>query len=288
MFSPMLPGPPNLCRPIALLALLTLAGASRAGTLVQFRTPLGDLPVELYDEDKPTTVRNFLRLVRAGAYTNTLLSRCVTNFVLQGGGYRTALRTSTNVITSLSVVPSYGPITNEFAVSRVISNTFGTLAMAKTNNNPDSATATWFFNLADNSANLNNQNGGFTVFGHLLGPTNLLDSFNQRSLNDGIIFAGSTFPVLPVLYSGTNDPRYVDLIYVDITLLQVAVTNTPAGERTIAWLSTSNWLHVVEYTDGFPPNWQELYRTNGNGLRLETLDASGSPGRFYRVRAETP
>lgn len=288
MFSPMLPRTSNVYLHVATLMLLALVGAAQAGTLVQFRTPLGDLPVELYDEDKPATVRNFIRLVRAGAYTNTLLSRCVTNFVLQGGGYRTALRTSTNVITSLSVVPSYGPITNEFAVSRVISNTFGTLAMAKTNNNPDSATATWFFNLADNSANLNNQNGGFTVFGHLLGPTNLLDSFNRRSLNDGIINAGSSFPVLPVLYSGTNDPRYVDLIYVDITLLQVAVTNTPAGDRTISWLSTSNWTQVVEYTDGFPPFWQELFRTNGHGLRQETTDADPSPERFYRVRAETP
>lgn len=287
MFSPMLPRSPTHSLAVALL-LLACALPLRAGTLVQFRTPLGDLPVELYDEDKPTTVRNFLRLVRAGAYTNTLFSRCVTNFVLQGGDYRTNLRSSTNSVTNLFSVPFFSAITNEFHDNRIISNTFGTIAMAKTPGIVNSATAPWFFNLADNSANLNNQNGGFTVFGHLLGPTNLLDSFNRRSLNDGIMDVESPFTVLPVLYSGTNYPRYVDLIYVDITLLQVAVTNTPSGDRTISWLSTSNWLQVVEYTDGFPPAWQELFRTNGHGLRQETVDTDPSPGRFYRVRAETP
>lgn len=37
--------------------------------------------------------------------------------------------------------------------------------MAKQGGDPDSATSQWFFNLGDNSANLDNQNGGFTVFG---------------------------------------------------------------------------------------------------------------------------
>jgi hypothetical protein len=32
-----------------------------AGTLAQFRTPLGDIEVELYDQDKPITVQNFIR-----------------------------------------------------------------------------------------------------------------------------------------------------------------------------------------------------------------------------------
>ena len=41
--------------------------------------------------------------------------------------------------------------------------------MAKLGDNPNSATSEWFFSLEDNSANLDNQNAGFTVFGKVLG-----------------------------------------------------------------------------------------------------------------------
>ena len=47
-------------------------------------------------------------------------------------------------------------------------NERGTLALAKLEDAPDSGTTGWFINLADNRANLDNQNGGFTVFGRVL------------------------------------------------------------------------------------------------------------------------
>ncbi len=53
--------------------------------------------------------------------------------------------------------------------------------MALVSGEPDSATSGFFFNLADNSANLDNQNGGFTVFGRILSGTNILQYFNTLS-----------------------------------------------------------------------------------------------------------
>jgi peptidyl-prolyl cis-trans isomerase A (cyclophilin A) len=49
-----------------------------------------------------------------------------------------------------------------------MSNLRGTIAMAKLGGDPDSATSEFFFNLADNSENLDNQNGGFTVFAQVI------------------------------------------------------------------------------------------------------------------------
>ena len=45
-----------------LLAFLVATSlAASAGTLAQFRTVFGDIEVELYDQDKPVTVENFIR-----------------------------------------------------------------------------------------------------------------------------------------------------------------------------------------------------------------------------------
>src|SRR5205807_3241703 len=89
--------------------------------------------------------------------------RLVSNFVLQGGGF-----TFNSAKTTLDTIPTDPPVQNEpDIVNR--SNTKGTLAMAKLGSDPNSATDQFFFNLADNSSNLDKQNGGFTVFGKLAG-----------------------------------------------------------------------------------------------------------------------
>src|SRR5436190_10581635 len=105
-----------------------------AGTLAQFRTPLGDIEVELYDQQKPVTVDNFKRLVQSGAYQNTFFHRVVPGFVAQGGGYSSFNPASTNFFgppwSNMGIVPNFGQITNEFSVGPFFSNTNGTLAMA--------------------------------------------------------------------------------------------------------------------------------------------------------------
>ena len=71
---------------IAIL-LVGLDFAGWAGTLTQFRTPLGDIDVELFDEDKPVTTENFIRYVKSGRYENTFIHRWEPEFVIQGGGF---------------------------------------------------------------------------------------------------------------------------------------------------------------------------------------------------------
>jgi len=59
-----------------------------------------------------------------------------------------------------------------------------------------------------------------------------------------------------------NDPGPEDLIYVDITLLNVQVGRTEQGQDTIAWQSVSNKLNHVQVHDDDAPVWTELIRTN--------------------------
>ncbi len=128
--------------------------ASQA-TIVELQTSEGNIEINLFDEQTPNTVANFLQYVNAGRYQSSVIHRSVPGFVVQGGGY--------TFIDSLAPIETYPTVVNE----PVYSNVRGTIAMAKQAGNKDSATSQWFFNLDDNSANLDLQNGGFTVFGQV-------------------------------------------------------------------------------------------------------------------------
>ena len=143
-----------------LVAILSAAGSLNADTLVRFDTALGVFDVQLFDTAAPNTVANFLSYVDDGSYDDTLFHRLVPGFVLQGGGH-----TWDDTAGTFGSVPAKAPIANEVGIS----NTRGTLAMAKLGGDPDSATCQFYFNLVDNSANLDSQNGGFTVFGAVVG-----------------------------------------------------------------------------------------------------------------------
>jgi len=132
-----------------------------ANSVVRFSSNVGEIDMELFDTDTPLTVTNFLSYVNAGRYNQSFIHRSVPGFVVQGGGFGL----SGNAVIS---VPTNAAVQNEPRIS----NLRGTVAMAKQPDNPNSATSQWFINLADNSAptaNLDTENGGFTVFARVLG-----------------------------------------------------------------------------------------------------------------------
>ncbi|SEA71766.1 peptidylprolyl isomerase [Alkalimonas amylolytica] len=129
-------------------------------TIVEFRTSLGNFEVNLFDEITPKTVANFLQYVEEESYHNSVIHRLVPDFVVQGGGFAYSGELPLNAI------PARAAVQNE----PKLSNRKGTIAMAKLENRPNSATNQWFFNLNDNHAGqpqLDTQNGGFTVFGQI-------------------------------------------------------------------------------------------------------------------------
>lgn len=276
-----------MIRRFVIIAMLGLAYAAAANTLVQFRivgyASDAYIEAELLDDEKPVTVSNFVRLVESGAFENMFFHRLVPNFVMQGGGFRIDAAG-----TNIEPVPNFGTITNEYNVGPTRSNVQGTIAMAKAGGDPDSATSQFFVNLGDNSGDLDDQNGGFTVFARVRSDTNSVIAFwNTMFVGYGIVDAGTVFSNLPVNYVGVTLPtNFNQLIYCDVTLLQVAVSNSVAG-RVIAWNSSAGLTNIVEYTEPFsPPAWRELLTTNGTGARLSVTDTNVTPARFYRVRVE--
>jgi len=142
-----------------LIAITSFFTRIADATIVEFQTVMGTFEVNLYDTATPETVANFLDYVNNGAYTRAVYHRSVTGFVVQGGGF------TFNLALRLDSIPTNPSVVNE----PEFSNVRGTIAMAKLGGDPDSATNQWFFNLADNSANLDGQNGGFTAFGEVVG-----------------------------------------------------------------------------------------------------------------------
>jgi len=168
-------------------------------TTVNFNTSLGDVVITLFDADAPMTVNNFLNYANnmtiGAGYANSFFHRLVGGFVLQGGGFD--YNPGTN---SINAITTGAPVQNEFSLAH--SNLERTVAMAKVGGDPNSATDQFFFNLGNNSANLDTQNGGFTVFGEVTAAS---WPVVQTIAMLPVVNAGSPFDQLPVRnYSGGN------------------------------------------------------------------------------------
>jgi len=195
----------------AILLLVTNAALPTAAnaTIVRVETVIGDFEINLYDNGTPATVTNFLNYVQNANYSDSIFHRSVTNFIVQSGGFRTDLNA---VVTNIPANPA---VTNE----PVYSSVRGTIAMAKLGGAPDSATSQWFINLTNNAANLDNDNGGFTVFGEVTG--NGMDVVDAIAALPKFAFA-SPFGELPLQnYSSTD---FTNQVAVDNTHLVIVKT----------------------------------------------------------------
>jgi ELWxxDGT repeat protein/VCBS repeat-containing protein len=135
--------------------------------VVAVNTNFGAILIELYEEQKPGTVANFLNYVNDGDYMNSFFHRSVKDFVIQAGGFTTSSPTFTNT-SQFTAVPTDPKIQNEPGIS----NLRGTIAMAKLGGDPNSATSQFFINLSDNNKFLDlAANNAFTVFGKILSMT---------------------------------------------------------------------------------------------------------------------
>ncbi|MFZ5774707.1 MAG: peptidylprolyl isomerase [Thermodesulfobacteriota bacterium] len=196
-------------------------------TTVRLHTSQGIIDVALYDQEAPQTVANFLAYLNSRAYDDSFFHRSVPGFVIQGGGY-----VWDDTASGPQAIVTNPPVVNEFAPTR--SNTRGTIAMAKLSGDPDSATSQWFINLADNSANLDSQNGGFTVFGLVIGSgMAVVDAIAALPTGN----AGGAFAALPLSETPSDGVvRRENLVVVEtVTVLSEA----SASDRLFNYLEAA-------------------------------------------------
>ncbi|WP_063059349.1 peptidylprolyl isomerase [Nocardia sienata] len=135
-------------------------------TKVNLETNYGTIGLQLDEAKAPDTVRNFVEYVKSGHYDGTIFHRVIPGFMIQGGGFDGQMQQK----------PTQAPIQNEAANG--LKNNKYTVAMARTND-PHSATAQFFINVADNEF-LNHtqpagQGWGYAVFGEVTEGTDVVD-----------------------------------------------------------------------------------------------------------------
>lgn len=120
----------------------------------------GTIKAELYPEQAPITVENFLRLIDEDFYSGLIFHRVIRGFMIQGGGM--------DEMMTGKPAPS---IKGEFlsnGVNNTLAHTRGTLSMARTSV-PDSASSQ-FFIMHEDSPHLDGQ---YAAFGRVIDEESL-------------------------------------------------------------------------------------------------------------------
>ena len=126
--------------------------------LVIFHTPSGKLVIELFPEDAPKTVENFLKLAESKFYDRTIFHRIIKDFMIQGGDPLTKPGAYEHVDQWGTGSAGY-TIPAEF---NEIKHKRGIVSMAR-GADPDSASSQFFIVHKDAS----HLDGKYTVFGRL-------------------------------------------------------------------------------------------------------------------------
>lgn len=145
-------------------------------TAVRVTTTMGTFVIELNAERAPLTVQNFVRYVNEGFYTNTLIHRVVSGFVVQGGGYDGPTQ---------KLKPTHEYVFNESGNG--LQNKRGTVGMARSTP-AHSANSQFYVNLADNSElDPLPTRWGYTVFGTVTDGMDVIERI-------GVVATGSQGP----------------------------------------------------------------------------------------------
>lgn len=154
----------GICLLVVLNGVNSFAAEKAANPVVEIKTSLGNMKVELYPKKAPLTVKNFLMYVAKKRYDGTIFHRVINGFMIQGGGFDK----------DLNKTATESPLKNE--ADNGLSNKRGTLAMARTYV-VDSATNQFFINLKDNAFldHKGKKSFGYCVFAKVIAGMDVLD-----------------------------------------------------------------------------------------------------------------
>ena len=173
---------------LTLCLALLLPAAHAANPQVELRTTMGTVIIELYPENAPKTVENFLQYVNEGFYNGTIFHRVIPGFMVQGGGFTAGFQEK----------PARPPIRNE--AGNGLRNAVGTVAMARTKD-PHSASAQFFINVSENDfldfKSPDETGYGYAVFGRVTSGMDVVEKMLKAPT--GTVGPHQNVPRLPIV-----------------------------------------------------------------------------------------
>lgn len=149
---------------IAAFAGMFLAAAAHAANpVIVLETSKGDIKIELFEDKRPITVKNFLKYVDEKHYDGLVFHRVINDFMIQGGGYDADQKER----------KTREMIKNES--DDKVPNNRGYIAMARTND-LDSATSQFYINVKDNSFLDTNK---YCAFGRVIDGMDVVDKIKN-------------------------------------------------------------------------------------------------------------
>jgi peptidyl-prolyl cis-trans isomerase A (cyclophilin A) len=179
---------------ISCVCIIGSADAATATSKVRFYMNMGLVEIELYGNESPLNVANFLSYVNSGAYNDSMIHRtrdgasvATSDLFVQGGSFKT---------NGVSITPG-PPVNNEFNAANGLSNVQYTIAAARSTS-PNSATSGWFINKTNNAGPFDA--GPYTVFGKATVGFSIIDQIPL--LNNLPILTGSSLESMPIYQNG--------------------------------------------------------------------------------------
>lgn len=265
---------------------------------VRMTTVLGNIDIELFGQQKPITVTNFLKYVDQGRFfisdptthqtASSFIHRSIPGFIIQGGSFIGTVDPSppsgapADTIKPTQVL-TFPKIQNEPGIS----NKRGTVAMAQAGSDPGSATSGWFINLADNGGAPNNLDtrfnnaGPYTVFGKVVG--------NAMSVVDAIAAvprfnAGAPFDNFPLRnYNPANFVRVPNLVSIP-TITHIVPLQAMSDNASVSVAVTGSKLLVTGNSVGTAHVTVTTTDLDGStASQMFTVTVVAQPGRFVNL-----
>jgi cyclophilin family peptidyl-prolyl cis-trans isomerase len=159
---------------MGIFALSCKSAATPGGNFAVIETDLGNIKIKFASDVAPKHVEHIIKLTREGFYDGLGFHRAVPGMLIQGGSSRT--RSGDPSLWGIAM-PGEETVPAEFSDKPFVR---GTVGMARSGNDINSATSQFFIALRDKS----DWNGQYTVVGEVVEGIDVVDRISRLPTSD--------------------------------------------------------------------------------------------------------